>query len=272
MSKYEKLWRYIKSSEKETLIMSFDAIENVTGFPIDHSFLSYKKELTAYGYGMVKLSLKNKTVEFKKAKSKNYVIYIHGKNGSPEEAEHYKSLFCDCDVIGLNYKSNTPWEANKEFPALIENLNTDYQHITLIANSIGAYFSMSALSNIAFKKALFISPVVDMETVISNMMSLAGISEKELLEKKEIRTDFGETLSWEYLQYVKTHPISWRTSTAILYGERDILIPRTTVEKFSENFHAELTVMSNGEHWFHTDEQMKFLDDWILRLQRNKSI
>ena len=22
--------------------------------------------------------------------------------------------------------------------------------------------------------------------------------------------------------------------------------------------------MENGEHWFHTDEQMKFLDNWIL--------
>ena len=24
-----------------------------------------------------------------------------------------------------------------------------------------------------------------------------------------------------------------------------------------------LTVMRNGEHWFHTEEQMKFLDEWI---------
>ncbi len=26
---------------------------------------------------------------------------------------------------------------------------------------------------------------------------------------------------------------------------------------------AELTVMPNGEHWFHTEEQMQFLDRWI---------
>ncbi len=24
-----------------------------------------------------------------------------------------------------------------------------------------------------------------------------------------------------------------------------------------------LTIMKNGEHWFHTEEQMKFLDSWI---------
>ena len=23
--------------------------------------------------------------------------------------------------------------------------------------------------------------------------------------------------------------------------------------------------MKNGEHWFHTDEQMKFLDEWIIK-------
>jgi len=24
--------------------------------------------------------------------------------------------------------------------------------------------------------------------------------------------------------------------------------------------------MKNGEHWFHTEEQMKFLDNWIKNL------
>ena len=32
------------------------------------------------------------------------VIYIHGKGGNAEEAIHYKPLFSNCDVIGLDYK------------------------------------------------------------------------------------------------------------------------------------------------------------------------
>jgi len=28
---------------------------------------------------------------------------------------------------------------------------------------------------------------------------------------------------------------------------------------------AELTVMEEGEHWFHTDEQMRFLDNWVMK-------
>ena len=31
------------------------------------------------------------------------VIYIHGKGGNAEEAIHYKPLFSNCDVIGLDY-------------------------------------------------------------------------------------------------------------------------------------------------------------------------
>ena len=43
------------------------------------------------------------------------VIYIHGKGGNAEEAIHYKPLFSDCDVIGLDYTAQFPWEA-KEAP------------------------------------------------------------------------------------------------------------------------------------------------------------
>ena len=32
---------------------------------------------------------------------KHIVVYVHGKGGSPAEAEHYKSLFPDSEVIGL---------------------------------------------------------------------------------------------------------------------------------------------------------------------------
>ena len=41
------------------------------------------------------------------------VIYIHGKGGNAEESVHYKPLFSDCDVVGLNYAAQFPWEAKK---------------------------------------------------------------------------------------------------------------------------------------------------------------
>ena len=47
---------------------------------------------------------------------KHIVVYVHGKGGSPAEAEHYKSLFPDSAVIGFDYRAQTPWEAKEEFP------------------------------------------------------------------------------------------------------------------------------------------------------------
>lgn len=38
-----------------------------------------------------------------------------------------------------------------------------------------------------------------------------------------------------------------------------------TISGFAEKHNAGLTVMVSGEHWFHTEDQMRFLDEWILR-------
>ena len=91
------------------------------------------------------------------------VIYIHGKGGDAEEALHYKSLFSDCDVIGLDYTAQFPWEAKEEFPLLFNSIYRNYKTVEIIANSIGAYFAINALSNQQIEKAYFISPIVDME-------------------------------------------------------------------------------------------------------------
>ena len=195
---------------------------------------------------------------------KKSVIYIHGKGGNADEAAHYKSLFPDCHVAGLDYSSQTPWEAKEEFPELLIPFSKEYDSIILIANSIGAFFSMHALSGQKIEKAFFISPIVDMEKLISDMMSWANVSEDELQRRKEIKTDFGETLSWDYLCYVRENPISWTVPTKILYGMKDRLTQYDTVTAFSNRTGAELTVMEEGEHWFHTREQMAFLDRWIV--------
>jgi pimeloyl-ACP methyl ester carboxylesterase len=138
------------------------------------------------------------------------------------------------------------------------------------------------------QKACFISPIVDMEKLITDMMKWANVTEQELTEQREqndarinsvesrwkktegqlgsegvIHTDFGEDLSWEYLSYVRSHPIKWRVPTQILYGSNDHLTSLETITDFANKHQATLTVMDGGEHWFHTEEQMLFLDKWI---------
>lgn len=192
------------------------------------------------------------------------VLYIHGKGGNAAEAEHYRSLLPDAEVIGFDYRAETPWDAAPEFAAFVAGLG--HEHIVLIANSIGAYFSMSSGIADSIERAFFVSPIVSMEKLIESMMTWANVTERQLEAEKTIETAFGETLSWDYLSYVRTHPIAWDVPTEILYGETDHLQSPDTVHSFAEAHNAGFTVMPGGEHWFHTPEQMRFLDEWMKGL------
>jgi hypothetical protein len=169
----------------------------------------------------------------------NAVIYIHGKGGSATESEHYIPLFPDCQVIGLDYQTFNPWDTGKEIYDAIIELKSQCENIILIANSIGAFFCMNAGIDNMIQKAYFISPVVDMEKL--NGYELAG----------------------EWLRYVKSHPVKWSAPTCILYGSKDDLVSLDTISDFVKTHNVPLTVMEGGEHWFHTEEQMRFLDNWI---------
>ena len=190
------------------------------------------------------------------------LIYIHGQYGSPEEAEHYRTLFPGYEVIGFDYKAQTPWEAEREFAEFFDGFKNggisdagpmnsgistsvpgegSTRSIGIIANSIGAFYAMCALSGRDIAAAYFISPIVDLERIE------------------------GVTLDEEHLRYVRQHPVDWRVPTHILYGENDNLTSLATISDFARRTGASLEVMPGGEHWFHTPEQMAFLDGWIQR-------
>ncbi len=66
MSKYNALWVWIQNSGESALKLSFAEIGEILGFPMDHSFLRFKKELNEYGYEVGKISMKEQTVAFEK--------------------------------------------------------------------------------------------------------------------------------------------------------------------------------------------------------------
>lgn len=64
MGKYTLLWEYVERRQEESFQLSFEEIQVIAGVPVDHSFLTNKKELTKYGYKVGKISMKGKTVTF----------------------------------------------------------------------------------------------------------------------------------------------------------------------------------------------------------------
>ena len=199
------------------------------------------------------------------------VLYVHGKGGNASEAEFYEAIFPERDVVGFDYKAETPWESIGEFQPEIKKLLSEYDSVILVANSIGAYFSLLSLADMPIEKAYFISPIANMEKLICDMMHWAGVTEDELQEKGVIATDFGEDLSWEYLAWVRSHPVSWHIPTEILYGSDDNLQSMDTVKAFAAGCGAGMTVMEHGEHWFHTEEQLRFLWEWLVGCEARKN-
>lgn len=150
---------------------------------------------------------------------------------------------------------------------IIEYAKVNYNEINIWACSIGAYFSLLAYKDEDLKQCLFLSPVVNMKIIIENMMLWSNTTEKELNEKQEIKTDFGQTLYWDYYLYVKENPITnWNKKTYILYGNKDNMQNENIIKDFSNEFNCDLTILRNGEHYFHTEEQLNFYNDWLDKI------
>lgn len=136
--------------------------------------------------------------------------------------------------------------------------------LSLWANSLGAYFSLVAYRDVPLRQALFLSPVVDMERLLQNMMRWSGISEERLRAEGELPTAMGETLYWDDYQYVQAHPVdAWGSPTAVLYGGKDALCERDRVSAFAEKFGCRLTVAEGHEHYFHTPEDLAVYRAWL---------
>ena len=209
--------------------------------------------------------------------SEKLFLYIHGKMGCKEEAACFAEIVCpkgyqvlSIDLPGHGERADemerfVPWEVVPELQAVYGFARQRWETISLYANSIGAYFSLLAYREAKPEKSLFVSPILDMEKLIRDMMGWAGVTREQLKAAGEIPTAFGETLSWKYLTYATENRITkWNSPTAILYAGQDHLTARQTVDDFAQRFGCAVTVMENGEHWFHTEQQLAVLYAWLL--------
>lgn len=151
----------------------------------------------------------------------------------------------------------------------VEDLRQIFAYATTLASdvslfgcSIGAYFSMLAYADTDIRKALFLSPVVDLVRIIRNMMTWASVSEARLQAEGEIVTP-AKTLYWDDYQYVLRHPLRWNAPTALLYGGQDTLCEADDVRRFAESTGARLTTRQEAGHFFHTPAQLAALRQWL---------
>lgn len=149
---------------------------------------------------------------------------------------------------------------------VIEYAKSNYNEVNIWACSMGAYFSLLAYKNENIEQCIFLSPVVNMKVIIDNMMLWSNTTENELREKQEVKTDFGQTLYWDYYLYVKENPITnWNKKTYILYGNKDNMQDENIIKNFSKNFSCKLSILEDGEHYFHTGKQLDYYKNWLRK-------
>ena len=207
-------------------------------------------------------------------RSRKVYLYVHGKNGCKEEAERFANTACAAgwQVLAIDLPEHgarqnapeklLPWVVVPELQAVYARMQPVWKHIQVYGVSIGAWFAMQALQAQKAEKALFVSPVVDMEALILALMQQADITEEQLRAAGEMPTEMGETLSWQYLCWVREHPLHWKVPTQVLYGWEDTLISHAAIEQFRQQSRAHITILEGGEHWFHTPVQLAALQSW----------
>jgi len=203
-------------------------------------------------------------------------LFVHGRMSKKEEAEGFAEIAINrgFQVISFDLPEHGERSANT-YPCTVQNGVHDleqilnytekhWKHISLFACSLGAYFSLLTYRDVRFKKCLFLSPILDMERLIHNMMKWAGVQVEQLQKEKEILTPMGETLSWDYYEYVRNHPIQvWNAPTHILYGDQDHLTEQSVLDDFAKRFKARVQIVKGGEHYFHTEDQIRIFNEWM---------
>ena len=204
-------------------------------------------------------------------------LVVHGQGGNKFEAERFAKIATKYgyQVLAIDLPKHgnrtddanfVPWEAEKELKLVMNYAKQRWNKIFLRATSIGVYFSLLAFKSEKIEKCLFVSPLLDMQRMIEVLMKLANVTKERLKVEKEIKTDFGQTLSWKYYCYAQDNKVkALCKDTEILYANGDELIPQETVERFSKLNNCNLTILDGGEHWLHLPNEVKQMEEWESR-------
>ena len=188
------------------------------------------------------------------AKSKKVFLFIHGLHGYKEEALAFAKVAVPMgyQVLAIDIPvERKPWEVLPLLSDVYDYLYKNWPSVSIRANSIGTWYSMLAFQGKEIEKVLFVSPILDMKKFI------------ELMPQREDA----------YYKWVINHPIThWDASTSILRSEVDMVLARQATggravsevvgRDFIRQHQCQVTIMSGGEHWFHTPEQLAFLKAW----------
>lgn len=207
--------------------------------------------------------------------SQKVYIYVHGKMSYKESAEQfaelamkkgYQTISFDLPEHGERHDENYPcdvWNGCNDLNQILDYAQGRWENISLYACSIGAHFALYAYQDKKLDYCMFQSPILDINQLIHRMFRWFHLSEEALRERKVIKTPF-HVMTWDYYTYILEHPIErWETPTNILYGTRDEMQTRESVEEFASKYGCELVVAENSFHGFAKERDLPVAYEWM---------
>ena len=167
-------------------------------------------------------------------------LFIHGLRGHKEEALAFAEVAEPegYQVLGIDLPlERKPWEVLPLLNEVREYLYKNWKSVSLRANSIGSWFSLLTFQGEEVERALFVSPLLDMKKYIEEL----------------------QTSEEDYYGWVVNNPVAhWDAPTYILRPDVNLIVSDTVGRDFISHHQCQLTIMPDGEHWFHTPEQIAF--------------
>lgn len=203
-------------------------------------------------------------------------LVVHGKSSCKEDAARFAAIAVGKGYQVLSFdlpehgaragqsRACTVQNGVEDLQKIMAYVRDRWSSVSLLATSLGAYFSLVAYRDVPFGQCLFVSPILDMQRLIKNMMRWFSVTPAQLQVQGEIPTPIGETLSWNYYRYVLDHPIDfWPHPTAILYPECDNLTEPEVVDAFARRFGAQVQRVPGSEHYLQSDAELAIMDAWM---------
>jgi hypothetical protein len=186
-------------------------------------------------------------------RSDKVFLFVHGLHGRKEEALAFAEVAVPkgYQVLGIDLPIECkPWEVLHLMNEIRDYLYENWQSVSVRANSIGSWFSLLTFQSKKVELVLFVSPILDMKKFI------------ELMPERED----------DYYEWVVNNPITcWDAPTYILRPEVDLIVSDAVGCEFICQHKCQVTIMPNGEHWFHTPEQIDHLKEWEDKIITSKN-
>ncbi len=177
-------------------------------------------------------------------RSRKVFLFVHGQGGNKEEAIPFAEIAVPkgYQVIGIDLPvMDQPWIILAMLNEVKEYLYQNYDSVCIRANSIGAWFSLLSFQDKVIDQALFVSPILNMRVFIEGMQ-----------EKDDTYYDWGINHTIE----------QWTADTFILRPKIDLVVNDKVYDSFLSKFECQVQEVENGEHWFHTPEQLLAMQQW----------